>query len=153
LRRYGYLLLGSPRKRKLSSASTKTLGDLAQLPDLLQLRLAFFAVELLGLVTEEVLVRGETRVLWDAFVILSCEDAGCKRAPDCGSVLELLIQGCVFALEPLAVEGIVLWLLCNRGNEVVLFGDLVGLLDLRCRPLRSSPLMTVSLPFTDSLLK
>lgn len=59
--------------------------------------------------------------------------------------MELLVEGCIFGLESFPMESVVLWLLSNRGNKVILFGDIVGLLDLLSRPFRGSPLKDVNL--------
>lgn len=88
----------------------------------------------------------KARVLGDALVVLAGQEARSKGAPDGGSVLILLVQRFILALESLTVEGIVLRLLSNRGDEVVLLGDVVGFLDLLSRPLGSTPLSNVSQP-------
>lgn len=47
----------------------------------------------------------------------------------------LLVQRRIFGLESLSVESIVFWLLGDWGDEIVLFGDVDGFLDLLRRPL------------------
>jgi len=72
----------------------------------------------------------KARVLGDTLVVLTGQKTGSKGTPDGGPVLILLIQRLILALKPLAVEGIVLRLFGDRSDEVVLFGDVVGFLDL-----------------------
>jgi hypothetical protein len=88
----------------LRDIATKTLSNLCQALDLLDLGLALGSLERRSSGIEEVLVVGEARALWDAVVIFACEETGSKRGPDGCSVLELLVERSVFDLEALAVE-------------------------------------------------
>jgi hypothetical protein len=90
------------------------------------------------------LVRCEARVLRYALVVLSSQDTRSERTPDGCAILELLVQWGILALEAFAVEGVVLWLFCNRSDKVVLLGDLSGFFDLLRGPLGCSPLALVS---------
>jgi hypothetical protein len=69
----------SPSKGKLGHSAVELLGDLGQLFDPLDLALALVALKTLDLVLEEVLVLGETAVLRDTVVVLSCEHSAVKR--------------------------------------------------------------------------
>lgn len=66
---------------------------------------------------------GEAGAVGDAVVIFAGQEAAGERGPDGGAVLELLEQGGVFDFEALAVEGVVLRLFGDGGDEVVLLGD------------------------------
>lgn len=121
-----------PCKRKLRNSATELLGDLGELPDLLDLGLALLGLQSADRVLEESLVLCKAAVLGDAVVVLSGEETGGQRGPDGGAVLELLVQRRVLDLEALAVEGVVLRLLGDGGDEVVPGGGLlVAVLDLR----------------------
>jgi hypothetical protein len=132
-------VLGRPRQRQLSRRRIEPLGNLGQLLDLFDLGLALVALELLDRVLEEVLVGREAAVVGDPVVVLARQETRCQGRPDGGAVLELLVQRRVLLLEALAVEGIVLRLLDNGRNQVVLLGNVVGLLDLCGRPLTCAP--------------
>jgi hypothetical protein len=67
------MYLCSPSEGQLSHGAVELLGDLGQLLDPLDLALALVALKTLNLVLEEVLVLGETAVLRDTVVVLSCE--------------------------------------------------------------------------------
>lgn len=106
---------------------------------LLDLGLAFGALELLDGVLEEILVGGKARVFGNAIIVLASQKTGSERRPDGSTVLELVVQRSVLNLETLSVECIVLRLLGNGCNEVVLLGNLSGFHDLSGRPLGCSP--------------
>lgn len=72
-----FLLLRSPSKGELGSRALKAISDLAQLADLLELGLALLALQLLGLVTEEVLVCGKPRILRNTLVVLASQETRC----------------------------------------------------------------------------
>lgn len=121
-----------PRERKLRDGATKLLSDLGELSDLLDLGLALLGLQSADRVLEEGLVLRKAAVLGDAVVVLAGEETGGQRGPDGGAVLELLVQRRVLDLEALAVEGVVLRLLGDGGDEVVPGGGLlVAVFDLR----------------------
>lgn len=108
-----------PGESKLCNSAAQLLGDLGEIADLLDLGLALLALQSLNGALEEALVGGEAAVFGDTIVVLASEKAGCKRGPDGGTVLVLVVERSVFDLEALAVEGVVLRLLSNGSNEVV----------------------------------
>ena len=101
---------------------------------------------MLDLGVEEVAVVGEAGTFGNAVVVLAGEESGGERGPDGGTVLfsrsasrfaidsersenylVLVEERLVLDLEALTVEGVVLRLLGDGGNEVVLLGDLSSL--------------------------
>ena len=108
-----------PGKRKLCDSATKLLSDLGKALDLLDLGLALLSLERLDRALEEALVGSETAVLGDAVVVLASKETGGERRPDGGAVLVLIVERSVLDLEALTVEGVVLRLLGDGGNEVV----------------------------------
>ena len=134
-------VLGGPGEREVGSSGTETLSDLGQLAHLLDLGLALLGLEALDGALEEGLVGGEAGVLGNAVVVLAGEQAAGKRRPDGGAVAVLLEERSVLVLEALAVEGVVLGLLDDGGNQVVLLGEVDGLLDLDGAPLRGTPVV------------
>lgn len=131
-------VLGGPGQSKLTGSATEPLGHGGELPNLLDLGLAFGLLELLDGVLEESLVVGEARILGNAVIVLASQETRGERAPDSGAVLELLEQRLVLDFEALAVEGVVLGLLDNGGNEVVFLGNQGSLSDLGSAPLGSA---------------
>ena len=135
------LVLGRPRERQLRCGTAQLLRERGQLPDLFDLRLAVGRLELLDLRVEDGFVVVEAGTLGDAVVVLAREQAAGERRPDRGAVLELLEERGVFDLEALAVEGVVLRLLGDGGDEVVLLRDLGGLHDLHGGPFARAPVV------------
>jgi len=136
-----YSLLRAPCQRELCRVATQLLGNLAEFPHLLQLRLPLLRLELFDGALEEFGVCGEPRVFWDALVVLACQDARVERAPDGRAHLVVLEERGILLLEPLTVEGVVLRLLHHGRNQVVLFGNVVCLLDAFGRPLGRTPVI------------
>lgn len=145
-------VLEGPGERELGDVSAETLGDFCELLDLLDLGLAGLGLELVDGPLEERLVGGEAGIFGDAVVVLSGQKTAGKRGPDGGSVLELVVQGCVLNFEALTVEGVVLRLLndcivvstgkqsnvnwgLTRSNKVVALGDVSSLGNLSGAPL------------------
>ena len=109
-------VLDTPRQAELRDSAAKLLGDLRELADFGNLRLAFVGLQALDGTLEEALVGGEARVLRNAVVVLASEQTGCEWRPDRGAVLELLVQRRVFDLESLAVESVILRLFTATGS-------------------------------------
>jgi hypothetical protein len=97
-------VLSTPSQAQLRDIATKTLSNLCQPLDLLDLGLALGGLEGRSSGVEEVLVVGEARALWDTVVIFASKETGSKRGPDGRSVLKLLVERSVFDLEALAVK-------------------------------------------------
>ena len=125
----------------MGGSGTKALSNLRQLAHLLDLSLTLLGLEALDGVLEESLVCGEAGVLGNAVVVLAGEQAAGERRPDGGAVAMLLEEGSILVLEALAVEGVVLGLLDDGGDQVVLLGEVDGLLDLDGAPLRGTPVV------------
>lgn len=106
-------VLEGPGKRQLGDVSSETLSNFGHLPDLLDLGLSSFCLELVDCALEEGLVGSETRVFGNTVVVLSGEETAGKRGPDGGSVLELVVEGSVLDLEALTVQSVILRLLNN----------------------------------------
>lgn len=134
-------VLEAPGQGELRCVSTQALRNGSELLDLFDLGLSFLGLQLLDGLAEELLVGGQAGALGDAVVVLSGQETRCQGRPDGGAVAELLVEGSVLDLEALAVEGVVLGLLDNRGDEVVSLGDLSGLGDLGSAPLGCSPVV------------
>lgn len=132
---------GGPGEGQLRRVAAQLLGDLGELLDLLDLGLALVRLQALDRVLEELLVGGEPRALGDAVVVLAGEQAAGEGAPDGGAVVELVEQGLELDLEALAVEGVVLGLLGDGGDQVVLLGEPGGLGDLLGAPLAGAPVV------------
>lgn len=130
-----------PGEGELRRVAAQLLGDLGELLDLLDLGLALVRLQALDRVLEEVLVGGEARALGDAVVVLARQQAAGEGAPDGGAVVELVEQGLELDLEALAVEGVVLGLLGDGGDQVVLLGEPGGLGDLLGAPLAGAPVV------------
>ena len=77
----------------------------------------------------------------DAVVVFAREQAARERGPDRGAVFELVEKGRVFDLEAVAVEGVVLGLFGDGGDEVVFFRNLRRFHDLHGGPLASAPVV------------
>ena len=112
-----------PGKRKLCDGATKLLSNLGKTPDLLDLGLALIGLKSLDGALEEALVGGEAAVLGNAVIVLASEKARCKRRPDGGAVLVLVVERSKLDLEALTVEGVVLRLLGNGSDKVQTRGD------------------------------
>lgn len=132
---------GGPGEGELRRVAAQLLGDLGELLDLLDLGLALVRLQAVDRVREELLVGGEARALGDAVVVLARQQAAGERAPDGGAVVELVEQGLELDLEALAVEGVVLGLLGDGGDQVVLLGEPGGLGDLLGAPLAGAPVV------------
>lgn len=132
---------GGPGEGELRRVAAQPLGDLGQLLDLLDLGLALVRLQALDRVLEELLVGREPRALGDAVVVLARQQAAGEGAPDGGAVVELVEQRLELDLEPLAVEGVVLRLLGDGGDQVVLLGKPGGLGDLLGAPLAGAPVV------------
>lgn len=74
-------------------------------------------------------------------VVLPREQAARERRPDGGAIGEGLVQRRVLDLEAVAVEGVVLGLLGDGGNEVVLLREQRGFGYLLRGPLRRAPVV------------
>lgn len=132
---------GGPGEGELRRVAAQLLGDLGELLDLLDLGLAFLRLQAVDRVREELLVGGEARALGDAVVVLARQQPAGEGAPDGGAVVELVEQGLELDLEALAVEGVVLGLLGDGGDQVVLLGEPGGLGDLLGAPLAGAPVV------------
>lgn len=88
---------------------------------------------------DSLLVVVEAAASGDAVVVLSGEETRSKRAPDGKSVLVVFVKRCVLLLDALAVEHVVLGLVCTWANHTQTLGDAVSLLDLQSGPLRGAP--------------
>lgn len=132
---------GGPGEGELRGVAAELLGDLGELLDLLDLGLALVRLQALDRVLEELLVGREPRALGYAVVVLAGEQAAGEGAPDGGAVVELVEQRLELDLEALAVEGVVLGLLGDGGDQVVLLGEPGGLGDLLGAPLAGAPVV------------
>ena len=108
-----------PGKRKLCDSATELLSNLGKTPDLLDLGLALVGLEGLDGALEEALVCGKTAVLGNAVIVLASKKTRGERGPNGSAVLVLVVERSVLDLEALTVEGVVLRLLGDGGNEVV----------------------------------
>lgn len=135
-------VLCGPSQGKLAHVSSETLRNLGQFLDLLNLSLALGLLQGLDGASEEVLVVCEARALGNAVVVLAGEQAGGERRPDGGAILVLVVERGVLDFKPLTVEGVVLRLLGDGGNQVVPLGDLGSFLNLDSGPLRSAPVVS-----------
>lgn len=108
-----------PGERELRNVATELLGDLGEAADLPDLGLAVLGLQRGDSALEECLVVGEAAVFGNAVVVLASKETRGKRRPDGGAVLVLVVEGSVFDLEALTVEGVVLRLLGDGSNEVV----------------------------------
>lgn len=129
------LVLECPRQCELTHRAVQLLGNLGQLAHLGDLVFHFLLLELASALLGDGVI---ARALGDAVIVLAGEHALCEWRPDGRAVVVELEDGCKLALDA-AVEHVVLGLIRNGWNEVVLVGDVVGVLNLERAPLGCTP--------------
>ena len=135
------LILGRPREGELGRRTAQLLGDGGELFHLFDLGFAFGGLELFDFAAEQVAVVVQAGPFRDAVVVFPCQEPTRQWRPDRRAVAELVEQRRVFNLEALAVEGVVLRLFGNWGDEVVSFRDLRRFHDLHGGPFARAPVV------------
>ena len=135
------LILGRPREGELGRRAAQRLGDGGELFHLFNLGFALGGLELFDFAAEKVAMVVQAGPFRDAVVVFPRQKPARKRRPDRRAVAELVEQRRVFDLEALAVEGVVLRLFGDGGDEVVFFRDLRGFHNLHGGPFARAPVV------------
>ena len=135
------LVLGRPREGELGRRAAQLFGDGGELFYLFDLGLALGGLELFDFAAEHVAVVVQAGAFRDAVVVFPRQKPARQRRPDRRAVAELVEQRRVFDLEARAVEGVVLRLFGDWGDEVVFFCDLRGFHDLHGGPFARAPVV------------
>ena len=134
-------VLGRPREGQLGRRTAQLLRDGGELFYFLDLGFALGGLELFDFAAEQVAVVVKAGTFWNAVVVFSRQKPTRQGRPNRRAVAELVEQRRVFDLEALAVEGVVLRLLGDWGDEVVSFCYLRGFHDLHGGPFARAPVV------------
>ena len=135
------LVLGRPREGELGRRTAQLLRDGGELFHLLDLGFALGGLELFDFAAEQVAVVVQAGPFRDAVIVFPRQKPARQGRPYRRAVAELVEQRRVFDLEAFAVEGVVLRLFGDGGDEVVFFRNLRGFHDLHGGPFARAPVI------------
>ena len=135
------LVLGRPREGELGRRTAQLLRDGGELFHLLDLGFALGGLEFFDFAAEQVAVVVQAGPFRDAVVVFPRQKPARQGRPYRRAVAELVEQRRVFDLEAFAVEGIILRLFGDGGDEVVFFRNLRGFHDLHGGPFARAPVV------------